>query len=368
VSRFRIDRTTVIVLVVGALLVAAYAATVALADRYYVVAAPASSVYSASPPGFKVFYTYLQELGAKPRILQSYEDLPKGATIIAAAPFDKTPTNGESQALARWVRAGGRLVAVGGDAGQLLDPMGFGGSANTGDASATLRPLFPGAYAQTIDSVQPGPDRLLLDASSWVAHFKDFGGQVLVSRQVGSGEIVWLAGPWPLSNAGIGSADNGKLAVQLATSGGRAVYFDEYHHGYVREAGYWDRLAAGGRSAVVLLVGALAIALLGWSRRVGPAIPSAEEPEARGGAYIGQLAQLYRKAGARAEALASLEDGLTRALVRRHGTLEAALAHRAGAREALTASRALREGGRIAEDRFVETARRLAAERQEVER
>lgn len=118
---------------------------------------------------------------------------------------------------------------------------------------------------------------------------------------------------------------------------------------------------------MLLLVAALAIALLGWGRRIGPVIAPVHEAAARGGAYIGQLAELYRKAGARPDALSALEDGLTRALARRHGTLEAGLARLPDARAALAESRALRESGDIPEDRFLSTARRLARARQEVE-
>lgn len=363
----RLGRRTLVPLTVVALLIAAYAFTVSLANRYYVVAAPASSAYSASPDGFKVYFTYLEELGHEPEMLQSLEDLPKDATIISAAPYVKEPSPADAETLGRWVRAGGRLVAVGGDARELLDPMGFGGSPNSAEPSETLRPLFPGAYAEGIEGVEPGPDRLLLDASAWVAHFKDYGGQLLVSRKVGNGEVVWLAGPLPLSNKAIGRADNGKLAVALATAGGRPVYFDEYHHGYVSDPGFWRRMQEGGRSAVLLLGAALGIALLAWGRRLGPPIPAVHEAEARGGAYIGQLAELYRKAGARGEALASLEEGLTRALVRTHGTLDAGLRHHPAALDAIDASRSLREADGIAEDAFVTTARRLAAARQEVE-
>lgn len=365
--RLHVDRLTVMMFIGAVAFIAAYSATVALSNRYYVVSAPPSSVYSASPAGFKVYYTYLRELGLKPGILKSFETLPAHATLIVAGPFQKSPSAGEAQAIGRWVRGGGRLVTVGADARELLDPIGLGGSPNTGDASETLRPLFPGAYADGVTALQPGPDRLLLDESAWVAHFKDFGGQVLVSRKVDAGEVVWFSGPFALSNAGIGRADNGRLSVLLAAAGGRGVYFDEFHHGYVEEPGYWDRLPAGGRSAVLLLAAALAIALIGWSRRIGPVIEPLHEAEARGGAYIGQLAELYRKAGARAEALSALEDGLTHALARTHGTLDAGLARHPDARDALTASRALREAGAIPEDRFLSTARRLSRARQEVE-
>jgi CRP-like cAMP-binding protein len=367
VKRPHLDRTTAIGLVIGVLFVAAYAATVALANRYYVISAPASSVYSSSATGFKVYYSYLQELGVSAKVQQSWETLPEDATLICAGPFQQPATKEEAEALGRWVRKGGRLVAVGPDAQQLTRPMGFGGSPSAGEASETLKPLFPGAYARGIAGIQPGADRLLVDDSAWVAHFKDYAGQVLVTQKVGEGEVAWLAGAWPLTNAGIGGADNGRFAVTLATAGGRPVYFDEYHHGYVHESGYWDRLSAGGRSSVVLLALALAVALAGWGRRVAPVIVPPAPHTARGGAYISQLAELYRKAGARADALVALEDGLSRALARTHGAFDAGLAHHPAAAEALADSRALRERSSIPADAFLATARRLSRARQEVE-
>jgi hypothetical protein len=366
-SRFRIDKATVVLLISVAALVAAYTATVWLSNRYYVVSAPKSSVYSASPAGFKVYYTYLEQLGHKPAIAQTLEGLPASATLIAAGPFDKTPATADGRLLGTWVRGGGRLVAVGADAGALLEQIGVGGSPSSIDTSEALRPLFPGVYSLGVTTVAPGPDRLLVDAAGWVAHYKDSAGQVLVSQQVGRGEVVWLAGPYPMSNAGIGQASNAALAVDLALAGGRQVVFDEYHHGYVREAGYWARLWPGGRSAVLLLAAALGIVLVARARRLGPAIPGVEPVSARGGAYIGQLAELYRKAGARKEALASLEEGLTRALVRVHGSLEAGLGRHPSARRALDESRAARETGEMTGEGFVQTARALAGARREVE-
>jgi hypothetical protein len=366
VKRPRVDRTLVLAVASFVIFASAYATAVWLADRYYVVSAPAGSVYSSQRDGFKVFYGYLEGLRRDPQPLQQWDDLPPKATIVIAGPFTKPPTDGEIASLEKWVRAGGRLVAVGPEAAQLTRPLGLGASPSSAAASETLRPLFPGAYARGITTITPGPDRLLTDDTAWVAHYKDYAGQVLVTQKVGAGEVAWLAGAYPLSNQGIGVTDNGALALSLATAGGRAIWFDEYHHGYVSTAGFWERFGAGGRAAIVLSAIGLALALLGWGRRIGPVIPEVPEHAARGTAYIGQLAELYRKAGARGDALATLEDGLTRALARRHGTLDAGLARHPEAAEALAASRTLRQGS-IDVEGFLATARRLGRARQEIE-
>lgn len=365
--RIRVDRTTVFVALGVVLLIAMYAWAVSLAQRYYVTSAPESSTFSSSPAGLKVLFAYLDGLGMKPQTLQQFDDLPAKATIVAVGPFQKQPTRGETDALARWVRAGGRLVVAGMDSELLTQPLKLGGAPSSGAASETLRPLLPTAYARGVREIAPGPDRLLTDSPSWATHYKDFSGQVLVSQKVGSGEVLWLAGAYPLSNAGIGTADNARLATLLAAAGERAIYFDEYHHNYVRTTGAWQLLGSSGRAGVLLLAAALAILLLAWGRRLGPAIEERVEPAARGGAYIGSLAELYRKAGAGAEALETLEDGLRRALVRGHGSVETGLARHTSAAEALAASAQARASGRVSEDTLLEVARRIRRARQEVE-
>ena len=213
-----------------------------------------------------------------------------------------------------------------------------------------------------------GPDRLLASGPEWVAHYKDIDGQVLVSRVQGRGEVWWLAASRSLSNAHIAEADNGDVAVALATGGGdRRPYFDEYHHGYVRGGGLWEVLRPRGRAAVLVLLAALAVAMLAQARRLGSAIPVHQRPAARSTAYIGQLAELYRKAGARSEALLTLEDGVNRALARRYGTLAAGLSRRPSVAEALRSAKEVRERGAIGQDEFVAVADKLRRAREEVE-
>jgi hypothetical protein len=178
---------------------------------------------------------------------------------------------------------------------------------------------------------------------------------------------VWLADSQAVSNGGIGREDDARLAVLLASQGDRPIYFDEFHHGFIDEATVWDRLGYGGQAATVLLLAGLAVLVTAHARRIGAPVRPFDEPPARGGAYIGQLAELYRKAGARAEALEALEDGLSRALVRRYGTRAAGLARQPRAAEAVERSAALRARHDIGRDEFLAAAKALRRARMEAE-
>jgi hypothetical protein len=126
-------------------------------------------------------------------------------------------------------------------------------------------------------------------------------------------------------------------------------------------------MGPGGPAALV--VGALArvVLLVARGRRLGPVI--AEEParEARTLAYVDSLAELYRTAGARAEALDVLAGGLERSLARRHGSLALGLRRRPEAAATLKRARELRARDAVSEEEFVATARAIARARREVE-
>ncbi len=180
--------------------------------------------------------------------------------------------------------------------------------------------------------------------------------------------VVWLADPHPITNGGIGEADNATFATVLAARNG-PVFFDEYHHGYVSGGGLWDRLGDGGRAAVLLAAAALVVALLAASRRLGPPVPEPAAPLAHTTEWLAPLAELFRKAGARADALQTLAEGLRRALARRHGSLAAGIAAHPQAASALAqADSACTGAEKLPRDRFIDIARSLVRARQEVER
>jgi hypothetical protein len=357
-----------VAVVIGAVILGVgYWITVNAAEQYYASSAPDRSVYNSAPKGVSIWYRYLGQMGVQARTLRTFSELPKDGVLVVMGPFELTPTQADARRLARWVAAGGRLVLVGSEAGMLASEMDLGVLPEGGSAEATVAPSLPSVYAAGIGGITPGADRMRASGAAWVTHYGDAGGAVLVSSVRGDGAVTWLAGQLPVSNEGIGRADNAALAVLLAGAGRVPVYFDEYHHGYTDETGVWERLGSNGRSLVTLLALATLLLVLARGRRLGPAVPGLEEPPARGVAYIASLAELYRKAGARAEALEALEDGLTRALARRHGTTEAGLARRPVARAAVEASQTLRRSARIGRDEFLAAARGLRQARRELE-
>lgn len=363
----RFDRTTVTVTLAAVVLAVAYWGVVSFAESVYRTESKTPSITNDGPAGVSVYFRYLDELGFAPKVLRTFEDLPEGATIVAVGPFAVLPVEAETKRLATWVRSGGRLVAVGSGAGLLLDGLGLAAAPSQGAESGTVEPRIPAVYAAGVDAIVPGADRLTGSAAEWVAHYADGTGAVLMSAAAGEGEVVWLAGADVIANGAIGKADNARLAVLLVAAGHGAVYFDEYHLGFADDASLWARLGPGGQAATLLAALALLALLAARGRRLGPAVAPREEPAARTSAYISSLAELYRKAGARSEALEALEDGLTRALARRHGTVEAGLVRRPQAREALERSRALRNGASPARDEFMVAARLIRRARREVE-
>jgi hypothetical protein len=363
----RFDRTTVTVAIAAILLAAAYWAVVQLAQDFYDTSSPTYSIYNTKTNGLSVYFRYLDELGLSPKVLRSVDELPKDATIVVVGPFDIQPSAADTKRFTAWVRGGGRLVLAGSEAGLMLIDLDLAAGPSGGSADSRVSPTSPSVYTQGVRSVVPGGDRLRAVAPEWVTLFADSEGGVLLSATVGKGEVLWLAGPYAISNAGIGKGDNARLAVAMVAAAPGAIYFDEYHHGFTSEASLWTRLGAGGQVTVLLGVFALAALLVARGRRLGPALAPREEPPARTAAYISSLAELYRKAGARAEALEALEDGLARALARRHGTVVAGLARRPEANEAIEHSRALRRGRDIGRDEFLTAARRLRRARREVE-
>jgi len=361
-SGVKLDTPAMLLIGVAIVLIAAYWGLVRLSEDYYLLDAPPGSVFASGENGLKVLYAYLEDLEIERDTLQSFEPLPESGTLVVAAerPFERQPSLYEQRELEAWVERGHRLVLMGPYAGEVLEHPG--GSPREG-YDTTLKPLLPGVYAQGVERVITDDTRLLLDSPQWATHLKDTNGQYLASRVLGKGEVVWLASIYPAGNSGIGDADNARLATLLVASGG-PVYFDEYHHGFVRGGGIWDRLGAGGRSALLLSFAAVAVLIWSAARRTGAPIEAMPEHAVRTGAYIGSLAELYRKAGARQEALDSLAGGLRIAFVRRYGGLDAALAREPRYGELLSR---VSSAGEMTQDEFVRTAREIARARREVE-
>ncbi|PKQ21020.1 MAG: hypothetical protein CVT66_02010 [Actinobacteria bacterium HGW-Actinobacteria-6] len=365
--RLNIDPRLATAIGITLVVIAFYSAAIVGANSYVKSGLDDSTTFSSAPAGLKVFYRYLDELGYEPQTLQQFESMPESGTVLIATsqPFAKPASAAETKRLAAWVREGGRVVFAGPYVTEFAQALDAEVSTRFGQ-DVELRPILPSIYIRGVDSVGVGSARLLPDDGSWAEVLKDSDGSALLVRRVGAGEVVWLADSYAFSNEGIAKADNAQLAVLVAASRG-SVYFDEYHHGFARGGGIIERLGAGGQSALLVFAIGVALLLAAYGRRLGPTIGVAETPVARTSAYIDSLAGLYRKAGARREALQALADGLTRALTRRYGSPVMGRKRHPSAGVALERTQVLLGKERIAEVEFVQVAGMLARARREVE-
>ncbi len=365
--RIRLDARTVTSVLIAVVLLGTYWFAIGMAQRFYGFRQETASTFSQSDVGLKVLFRYLGELGYDVRALTDFDELPETGTIIVAADtaLEKAVADDEVRRLRAWIEGGGRVVLVG---WQAREAIGVSAREVTpvSAADATVTPVFPAKEVAGVGKISVGRERLSASDPAWVTVAGEHDGAVLMSRALGAGEIVWLSDIRPLANAGIEHADNARFAVALTTPAG-PVYFDEYHHGFAFGGSLWQRLLAGGQAAVIIGMFALFFLVLSRARRIGPAIVEPEIPPARTAAYIDSLAGLYRKAGARSEALQVLEGGLMRAIANRYGTTTLGLARRTDVASVVEHSAALRARGGITESEFVSVAGRIVRLRREVE-
>lgn len=363
-----LDGTTIAAIVGAVLLLGAYALATSAASSYYRINTPQATSFSSAPEGLRAAFEYLTELGHEAVALRRFEELPESGTIVVATdqPLARGFTDAEAARLAEWVTAGGRLVLIGPYADEALGGLGDPGALRSDGEDGSLTPLLPSPNVPHGAVVMPGPGRVRIADPAWVSVYADAAGSALLVRAAGDGEVIWLADRYAVSNEGIGTADNGALVVRLLAAR-PPVYFDEYHHGFVTADTALGRVSPGGQAALVggLLVAVVLLAARG--RRLGPAIADEPTPVARTLAYVDSLAELYRTAGARAEALAALIGGLERALARRHGSLALGIKRRPEAADVLARVREIAARESIGEQEFVTAARAIARARREVE-
>ena len=242
------------------------------------------SIYSVDSNGAHAAYLLLKQLHYPVRVWERPPDeLPDradGLVLILADPA-QPPVENDRAALLNFVKRGGRIL--------------FAGSMLTSffkDAHSSDEPLqsswqtydsnFPSNFTAGAPkiSLQPEAEWTTIEPSQ-LPLYGPSDSAVVVSWRLGRGEILWWAGPTPLSNAGITHDGNLNLFLNAVSSpnstasGQPTIYWDEYFHGQR------DSLWAYVQKTPVAW-GLLQIAILGFavsltfSRRSGPiAMPAA---------------------------------------------------------------------------------------------
>jgi hypothetical protein len=194
---------------------------------------------------------------------------PAAAVVVLDAPG---LTGEEADALGRFVERGGHLVAGGAGAGRWLESILDEPPILTGRGVRTARPLG-GTPAPEVDGVRTVRTAGLgswQDQGSLEAILRGDNDRVVaLAGDVGTGRVVALADPSPVSNALLADDDNAAFALGLAGSPGRPVLFAEGAHGYGEGEGL-SALPRRWRLALAGLGLAAGAWLLARSRRLGP--------------------------------------------------------------------------------------------------
>lgn len=228
---------------------------------------PPSSSYATAPAGAAAFAELLERRGrtvVRQRVDPRERRLDPEGTLIALDPGSLA--GDDRRAIARFVAAGGRLVAAGRGSEGLAAEMLARPPQREPEGPRDGTPVAPVAEA-------PGPIRTSGDgrwrtSGEALPAIAGRGGVLVVTARSGQGRLVLLAGASPLQNRLLAKADNAALALAVAPGGG-PVTFLESVHGYGRATG----LAALPERWKWLL-GGLALAglvfILARVRRFGP--------------------------------------------------------------------------------------------------
>jgi Domain of unknown function (DUF4350) len=281
---------------------------VMLALIYAIAPAPAQSSvgypssYSPEWMGVKAAYLLLEDQGYNvERWERSPEDLPAegaGAVWVIVEPFE-SGTASEMAAIRRFVTNGGRVLAVGTDAADLVPDLVTAGVAEFDPQPKTFSALLPSAITRDAPEISMvSPDAFTSSPHAWLAPYGNKDKVAAVTYRVGKGQVIWWASASPMTNGMI--RDKNNLEFFLNCIGPRSttrVYWDEYFHG--ARASFYSYFAQGPLPWAGLQIAVAFIAVLfTFSRRSGamrlPAVESRLSPLE----FVDTLGDLYQSAHA----------------------------------------------------------------------
>jgi hypothetical protein len=303
--------------IVGAALVALIAGSLLTRTRQAAEqrVLPTATSYSSAPFGLRALYLALGQLGYETRRLRAplvSAALPERGTLVVADPAPAPVSEREWKDLQSWVRRGNTLVLAGEGEMLLFGPSGTDADELPEAPVSYAHPTQPGHFTSGVRALAIRSDRRLElgggapirgrrggnrdedEELPWFATpgaadmdealaaavevIGDESGAVVGYARLGAGRLIMLASAWPLSNQGIGRADNFRLVLNLIGARGGPVVFDEYHHGY-RDQLAWGLLPLPLKLALSQLVLGLLVAAYARGRRLGPVVPL--EPSSR---------------------------------------------------------------------------------------
>lgn len=260
------------------------------------------SSYSSNWAGAKGAFLLLRQLGYRvERWEQSPENLPIGSessVFVLAEPF-QSATSSEKAAIRRFVTRGGRVLAAGASAAQLVPDADAAEIPDFNPQPKSYSALLPSPYTRDAAEITMlAPDAWTSSTHAWLGLYGMDDKIAVVSYKVGKGEVIWWASPSPLSNGSIRDKDN--LAFFLDCIGSPAdsqVYWDEYYHGLKGSLASYIAGTPLPWAGVQLALAFLA-ALFTYSRRAGPVRAPVTESRLSPLEFVDTLGDLYRSAHA----------------------------------------------------------------------
>lgn len=284
------------------------------------------SVYDETAGGAAALRRYLDAMGARTGTVEGdrfgVDRERTGVLFVLGASEAITPR--DADAIRSFVRSGGTVVVateLGLFERPLLDAFDVrvtGVAAPGTHALETAAFADPPARTIAVDragALSPGATGLTLAT--------DGRSPIVVMKREGQGSIYVVASLWPFITAGLGQADNGRLAVGLAAgaiASGREVTFDEYHHGFHPTTDVLVLLQRTwpGRALVFASIATFLYLVL-TGRRFGQPLPLDPRPARSSLEYIRGFAGLVRRSGRGEIARRRLRRDLRTGLARRLG-------------------------------------------------
>jgi hypothetical protein len=317
---------------------------------------PNRSTYNPGATGTQAFYTLLSETGRKP---VRWQDSPEGLTnttnkpsvFVVVGAMRREFTENDATSLLRWVSQGGRLVVIDREPPQDLktstanwkidvssdpavelfsvDPTDQKQMTTSTDAA---KPIQPTVFTNGVNAVQPSRfsgwvsfERLNGDGQSTgygtgsdaplkevrvvegdvhepssgapVVHVAGDQKNLLVDVPFGSGQVVYLTDPYIVSNAGINIVDNAQLAINIVSTNGGTIAFDEYHQGYGSNANRLFQYFEGTPVIAIFVQCVLLVGLIfiSQSRRFARPLPETEPDRLSKLEYVTAMAELQMR-------------------------------------------------------------------------
>ena len=262
------------------------------------------STYDTGPSGYRALYETLRQAGLPIRRFERTLPLldPDVGTLVISGyeddPGAKPLTHADADRLARFVNGGGRLVVLDDD---------FAGKRDVTPGVAVSHPVAARvALALTRGRFTAGVERVdaPIDAAFAFARWPgavpllaNGRGVVAVAYPHGKGEVVAITAPALFGNAHLLRDDNLAFAYDVLAGHGPAA-FDEYVHGYDRDATFWQVLPPAVHAAAWIVAAIVVLALIGANVPFAPPIPPEPADARDSAAFVDAMAALMRRARA----------------------------------------------------------------------